>query len=356
MATRVTYPLFKAFTSVVTFGIGYKLYTYEAGTSTLLTTYKDDAGTVPHTNPIILDSLGQAEIFITQAAKFTLTDSDDNIQTGWPVDNIDPRTTTAEQVSFEPAGDITSENVQDAVEEIDAAVTALTSESILWRSREVIGGEIDVQASSSIAVAPLECMSSDFLTHIKIDEITYINLSVEEMAGPPVLRVFAYKDDGGVCGILLDSDPDGANLTDPNIVGLRKIGFVAIYGEDIIDRSQNGDYVACLYSAQNLISAAITTTPEAVDHSDMIAEEMVELVEYGCSDDGTAGVVYAIESGSYVSFVVGTTITTAAATNENAWGNSASMKAGLKPYVATRRFRSSTGTLNLLLQGYKLKR
>lgn len=130
MATRVTFPLFKAFTADCTFGVGYKLYTYEAGTSTLLTTYQDKDATTPHTNPIILDSLGEKEIFINQAAKFTLTDADDNVQTNWPVDNISPFSVTAAEVSYVPSGDLTSTNVQDALDEIVVLVEDLQENDV----------------------------------------------------------------------------------------------------------------------------------------------------------------------------------------------------------------------------------
>jgi hypothetical protein len=38
---------------------GGKLYTYEAGTSTPLTSYTSSTGSVPHSNPIILDAAGR---------------------------------------------------------------------------------------------------------------------------------------------------------------------------------------------------------------------------------------------------------------------------------------------------------
>jgi hypothetical protein len=38
--------------------VGYKLFTYDAGSSTKQTTFTDEAGLVPQTNPIILNSLG----------------------------------------------------------------------------------------------------------------------------------------------------------------------------------------------------------------------------------------------------------------------------------------------------------
>lgn len=49
---------------------GGKLYTYEAGTTTPLATYTSSNGTVPHTNPIILDAAGRVpggEIWLDNA-------------------------------------------------------------------------------------------------------------------------------------------------------------------------------------------------------------------------------------------------------------------------------------------------
>jgi len=75
---------------------GGKLYTYEAGTTTPLVTYADSAATSNNPNPIILDSRGEAEIWLElQSYKFKLTTPDD-VEI-WTVDNINtgPYTTDA---------------------------------------------------------------------------------------------------------------------------------------------------------------------------------------------------------------------------------------------------------------------
>ena len=43
---------------------GYKLYTYESGTTTPKATYTDQAGTIPNTNPITLDAQGICELWL----------------------------------------------------------------------------------------------------------------------------------------------------------------------------------------------------------------------------------------------------------------------------------------------------
>ena len=68
--------------------VGGKVYTYAAGTSTPLATYQDSTGTVSNTNPIILDSRGECNLWLlpANAYKFILKDSTDTLI--WTVDNI----------------------------------------------------------------------------------------------------------------------------------------------------------------------------------------------------------------------------------------------------------------------------
>ena len=76
--------------------VGGKLYTYDAGTSTPRPTYADAAGTVPNTNPVVLDARGEATLFWDGAYKVVLKAADDS--TIWTVDGIqssDPQGTGA---------------------------------------------------------------------------------------------------------------------------------------------------------------------------------------------------------------------------------------------------------------------
>lgn len=67
---------------------GGKLFSYMAGTSTPQPTYADAGGASPNTNPVILDSTGQAKIFLSPSLnyKFILQDASGVQQ--WSVDNI----------------------------------------------------------------------------------------------------------------------------------------------------------------------------------------------------------------------------------------------------------------------------
>lgn len=67
---------------------GGKLYTYAAGTTTPLATFTDENGLTPNANPVILNSRGEASVWLGNASyKFKLTDSTD-VEI-WTVDNLD---------------------------------------------------------------------------------------------------------------------------------------------------------------------------------------------------------------------------------------------------------------------------
>lgn len=67
--------------------VGGKLYTYAAGTTTPLATYTDSTGTSANTNPVILDSRGEASVWLANSLyKFELRDSVDALI--WTSDNI----------------------------------------------------------------------------------------------------------------------------------------------------------------------------------------------------------------------------------------------------------------------------
>lgn len=76
---------------------GGKLYTYVAGTTTPQATYTDNTGATPNSNPVILDSRGEANVWLGEATyKFKLTNSED-VEI-WTVDNISAPTTSLSPV------------------------------------------------------------------------------------------------------------------------------------------------------------------------------------------------------------------------------------------------------------------
>jgi hypothetical protein len=81
-------PRFQAFASNSTFLVGGQLFTYAAGTNTPIVTYQDPAASIPNSNPIILNSLGECTVFLVPNVgyKLVLEDSAGNVQ--WTQDNV----------------------------------------------------------------------------------------------------------------------------------------------------------------------------------------------------------------------------------------------------------------------------
>lgn len=95
MANITPTPKFQAFDNNGYPLVGGKLYTYAAGTTTPLATYTDAAGNVANANPVILDSRGEASVWLTAASyKFKLTTATD-VEI-WTVDNIDSGVTASQ--------------------------------------------------------------------------------------------------------------------------------------------------------------------------------------------------------------------------------------------------------------------
>lgn len=67
--------------------VGGKLFTYASGTTSPLATYTDDTGNTTNTNPIILNSRGEAEVWFGPSRySLVLKDADDNLI--WTVDGV----------------------------------------------------------------------------------------------------------------------------------------------------------------------------------------------------------------------------------------------------------------------------
>jgi hypothetical protein len=87
MSTLSPNPKFRAFDSDGNPLSGGKLYTYSAGTTTPLATYTDSTEVTSNTNPVILDSDGEANLWLGESLyKMVLKDSNDVTQ--WTVDNV----------------------------------------------------------------------------------------------------------------------------------------------------------------------------------------------------------------------------------------------------------------------------
>lgn len=79
--------------------VGGRVYTYAAGTSTPLETYTDETGITPNTNPIILDSRGECNLWFSTATSYKVILENATGALQWSVDNIATYGTIASQNS-----------------------------------------------------------------------------------------------------------------------------------------------------------------------------------------------------------------------------------------------------------------
>lgn len=97
---------------------GGKLYTYKAGSDDPKATYTDFTGATPNANPVVLDSDGEANVWLQGAYKMVLKDANDVLQ--WTVDNIEQRYNSIENASVVDYGAIGDGTTDDTQAFIDA--------------------------------------------------------------------------------------------------------------------------------------------------------------------------------------------------------------------------------------------
>jgi hypothetical protein len=105
MAVSLGFPRFQAFTDAGDPAVGWKLYTYAAGTTTPIATYTTAAGTTPNANPVVLNARGEATIYFTAGTAYKLVLKTAADVTVWTEDNvtIDP-SSDASMVGFLQSG------------------------------------------------------------------------------------------------------------------------------------------------------------------------------------------------------------------------------------------------------------
>lgn len=99
VTTLAPAPVLRVYDNANALAVGGQIYTYVAGTTTPVATYTDATGVTPNTNPVILDSRGEAQIWLlpSQAYKFVAYDAENNLL--WSADNLTITTPGTVQLS-----------------------------------------------------------------------------------------------------------------------------------------------------------------------------------------------------------------------------------------------------------------
>jgi hypothetical protein len=167
--------------------VGGQLYTYIAGTTTLQATYTDATATTANTNPIILDSRGEANVWLGGAIyKFVLKDADGALI--WTVDNISAPTAAVSPVL---SGNVT--------------IDSNTSSPALKITQTGTGSVLRVQDSADPDATPFLIDNSG---NVGIGTATPV--SALEVASPGVITgAWAYLPSGTAMIFVQTSAPTG---------------------------------------------------------------------------------------------------------------------------------------------------
>jgi len=129
MTERLELPKFQAFDANGDPLSGGLVYTYEAGTSTLKTTYSDYDASTANANPIVLDSRGEAVIYVRGSYKIVLKDSAG--VTLWTMDNVQGGVGSEYAAAdyYYPSSDAADHGVTGSSDTIKYAVDTLSGDS-----------------------------------------------------------------------------------------------------------------------------------------------------------------------------------------------------------------------------------
>lgn len=230
---------------------GGKLYSYEAGTTTLKATYQDRSGT-PNTNPIILDSEGRYDLWLDSGYyKFVLKDSLDNII--W----------TKDQVSLPDEAALASAFWRDVV-----YVTSADSPLTLTQTHN--GKLLSVDASGGAVVINLPQISLTSLPYnlgFKLSNAT--NAVTINRAGTDTIEGATSKTintTNGSCQLIADIDksPDQWATLDFGVVDFSGYPIATPEAADfvpIVDTSASSvNKKATFASFRNAVYRSVTTT------------------------------------------------------------------------------------------------
>jgi hypothetical protein len=179
--------------------MGCALWTYAAGTTTPQATYTDSTGSSVHTNPIILDAAGGAEIWLGALSyKFILKDTSGVVI--WSVDNV----TMAKLYPCQHAA---------AIQIANTAMNGFTCDSTITIDTVNHTLNVGTLPAAHVTIAPLGTATSWTL-----DTTSPTTLRSSIGLGSGTIGQLAYYETGGTVTKGTTAIPDGITATtqDPN--------------------------------------------------------------------------------------------------------------------------------------------
>jgi hypothetical protein len=135
--------------------VGGKLYTYAAGTTTPLASYTDHTANTQNTNPVILDSNGEADVWLPESTsyKYILKDADD--VTLYTVDYVSVPVTTNSFASPPAIGTGTPNSATFTTLNVTGAAifesTADFTDPVTFDSTVDIAGAVEIEGKTTLS-------------------------------------------------------------------------------------------------------------------------------------------------------------------------------------------------------------
>jgi hypothetical protein len=158
MAQIRSNPRFQALKDDNSFAIGWKLYSYAAGTSTPLATYTDQSEGTPNANPVVLDGSGSASVWLATNTAYKLILKDDSDVVQWTEDAIG-QTSAGVFTTISASGQITSTVTTGTAPFVVASTTVVTNlnadklDGKDWAAPAAIGGTTAAGATFTSVVS-----------------------------------------------------------------------------------------------------------------------------------------------------------------------------------------------------------
>jgi hypothetical protein len=248
--------------------VGGRLYTYIAGTTTLQTTYTDSTAATANTNPVILDSRGEANVWLGGAIyKFVLKDATDALI--WSVDNISAPTAAVSPVL---SGNVT--------------ISSDTPSAALTITQTGTGAALRVQDSTDPDSTPFLI---DNTGQVGIGTATPV--SALEVASPGVITgAWAYLPAGTAMLFAQTSAPTGwTKSTAHNNKALRVVSGAASSGGSVAFTTAFASQ-----SVAGTVGSTVLTTSQIPSHTHSLSA--TPIVGSGFGYTGSTGVTGATQT------------------------------------------------------------